>query len=229
MYWVEKMTEFFRCQLWKAILEENMNSVFKKMHIQLYICIKFTNELWSLRELNSLKVHSLYSRQRRTIWKYNMTCRKLKGKEVERDMPTSVTISAEWNLIWVTWWSCSNVKTKLWKESVIEGFPDSAVGQESACIGKDPSLITGSGRFPCRRDRLPTPRFLGFSCGSAGKESAYNLGDLGSIPGLGRSPGEVRGYPLQSSDLENSVYCSPWGPKLSDKTERFSLSLWTKF
>ena len=44
-----------------------MNSVFKKMHIQLYICIKFTNELWSLRELNSLKVHSLYSQQR---WNY---------------------------------------------------------------------------------------------------------------------------------------------------------------
>ena len=36
-------------------------------------------------------------------------------------------------------------------------------------------------------DRLPTPVFLGFPCGSAGKESAYSVGDLGSIPGLGRS------------------------------------------
>ena len=36
-------------------------------------------------------------------------------------------------------------------------------------------------------DRLPTPVFLGFSCGSAGKESAHHAGDLGSIPGLGRS------------------------------------------
>ena len=40
-------------------------------------------------------------------------------------------------------------------------------------------------------------------CGSAGKESACNAGDLGSIPGLGRSPGEGKGYPLQDSGLEN--------------------------
>ena len=50
-----------------------------------------------------------------------------------------------------------------------------------------------------RRDRLPTPVFLGFPGGSAGKESARNAGDLGSIPGLGRSPGEGLGYPLQYS------------------------------
>ena len=42
-------------------------------------------------------------------------------------------------------------------------------------------------------------------CGSAGKESACNVGDLGSIPGLGRSPGEGKGYPLQYSGLENSM------------------------
>ena len=46
--------------------------------------------------------------------------------------------------------------------------------------------------------------FLGFTCGSAGKESDCNAGDLGSIPGLGRSPGEGKGYPLQYSGLENS-------------------------
>ena len=38
---------------------------------------------------------------------------------------------------------------------------------------------------------------MGCRCGSAGKESACNMGDLGSIPGLGRSPGEGKGYPLQ--------------------------------
>ena len=54
-------------------------------------------------------------------------------------------------------------------------------------------------------DRLPTPIFLGFPCGSAGEESACNAGDLGSIPGLGRSPGEVKGYPLQYSGPENSM------------------------
>ena len=41
---------------------------------------------------------------------------------------------------------------------------------------------------------------------SAGKESAHNEGDLGSIPGLGRSPGEGKGYPLHYSGLENSVH-----------------------
>ena len=47
----------------------------------------------------------------------------------------------------------------------------------------------------------------GFPCGSAGKESACNAGDVGSIPGLGRSPGEGKGYPLQYSGLENSRDC----------------------
>ena len=59
--------------------------------------------------------------------------------------------------------------------------------------------------MPWRRDRLPTPVFLGFPGGSAGTESACNAGDLGSIPGLERSPGEGKGYPLQYSGLENSV------------------------
>ena len=48
---------------------------------------------------------------------------------------------------------------------------------------------------------------MGFPCGSAGKESACNVGDLGLIPGLGRSPGEGKGYPLQYSDLDNSMDC----------------------
>ena len=56
---------------------------------------------------------------------------------------------------------------------------------------------------PQRRNRLPTPVFLGFPCGSAGKEFACNVGDLGSIPGLG-IPGEGKGYPLQYSGLEDS-------------------------
>ena len=49
------------------------------------------------------------------------------------------------------------------------------------------------------------PVFLGFPCGSAGKESACNAGDLGLTPGLGRSPGEGKGYLLQYSGLENSM------------------------
>ena len=47
----------------------------------------------------------------------------------------------------------------------------------------------------------------GFPYGSAGKESTCNAGDLGLIPGLGRSPGEGKGYPLQHSCQENSMDC----------------------
>ena len=49
--------------------------------------------------------------------------------------------------------------------------------------------------------------FLGFPCGSANKESTCNVRDLGSIPRLGRSPGDGKGYPLQYSGLENSMDC----------------------
>ena len=48
---------------------------------------------------------------------------------------------------------------------------------------------------------------MGFPGGSAGKESTCSAGDLGSIPGLGRSPGEGKGYPLQYSGPENSMDC----------------------
>ena len=47
----------------------------------------------------------------------------------------------------------------------------------------------------------------GFPCGSAGEESTHNAGDLSSIPGFGRSPGEGKGYPLQYSGLEKSMDC----------------------
>ena len=52
--------------------------------------------------------------------------------------------------------------------------------------------------------------FLGFPGSSDGKESACNVGDLGSIPGLGRSTGERNGYPLQDSGLENSRDRGVW-------------------
>ena len=78
----------------------------------------------------------------------------------------------------------------------------------------------------------------GFPGGSEGKESACNSGDLGSIPGLGRSPGEENGNPLQYSCLENPmdrgalVGYSPWGCKDSDTTVRpnwTELSCWKGF
>ena len=51
----------------------------------------------------------------------------------------------------------------------------------------------------------------GFPYGSAGKEFTCNVGDLGSIPGSGRSPGEGNGYPLQYPGLENSMDCTVHG------------------
>ena len=70
---------------------------------------------------------------------------------------------------------------------------------------------------------LPTPVFLGFPCGSASEESTCNVGDLDSIPGLGRCPGEGNGYPLQYSDLEDSMDGMVHGVAESDMTERLSL------
>ena len=81
----------------------------------------------------------------------------------------------------------------------IKGFPDSSVGEESACNAGDPGLIPGSGRSPGEGIRLLIPVFLGFPCGSAGKESTSNTEDPGSIPGSGRSAGEETGYPFQYS------------------------------
>ena len=56
----------------------------------------------------------------------------------------------------------------------------------------------------------------GFPCSSAGKESTSNEGDLSSIPGLGRSPGEGKGFPLQYFGLENSMDCIVHGVAESD-------------
>ena len=70
-----------------------------------------------------------------------------------------------------------------------------------------PQFDSWVGKNCWTRDRLPTPIFLSFPGGSAGKEYTCNVGDLGSIPGLGRSPGEGNGYPFQYSGLENSIDC----------------------
>ena len=73
-------------------------------------------------------------------------------------------------------------------------------------------------KIPWRRDRLPTPVF-----GSAGKDSACNAGDQGSIPGLGRSPGDGKVYPLQYSGLENSMNSIVHGVTELGTTQQLSL------
>ena len=67
---------------------------------------------------------------------------------------------------------------------------------------------------------------MGFPGSSDGKESACSMGDWGSIPGLGRSPGEGKGYPLQYYGLENSLDCIVHGvtksqTQLSEPNEHF--------
>ena len=73
-------------------------------------------------------------------------------------------------------------------------FPDDAV---AASWGPHLEIVVLGGCL--------VPVLVGFPCGSAGKESTCNVGDLGSILGLGISPGKGKGYPLQYSDLENSM------------------------
>ena len=73
---------------------------------------------------------------------------------------------------------------------------------------------------------------LGFPGGSDSKGSTCNVRDLGSIPGLGRSPKEGNGYPLQYSGLENSMDRGAWraavpGITESNMTEQLSLFMYT--
>ena len=94
---------------------------------------------------------------------------------------------------------------------VVQLVKNLPVMQETPVQGHD----SWAGKFPWRRDRIPTSVFLGFPGDSDGKESACNVGDLGSIPGSGRYPGEGKGYPFQYYGL---------GCKESERTEQLSLS-----
>ena len=105
------------------------------------------------------------------------------------------------------------------------GFPGSSAGKESAYNAGDPEFDSWVWKICWRRDRLPTPVFLGFPGGSDGKEFICNEGDLGLSPGLGRSPGGGHDNPVQYSCLETPhgqrslAGNSHWGCKESDTTE----------
>ena len=80
-------------------------------------------------------------------------------------------------------------------------------------------------------EKLCSVPLCGFTGGSDAKEFACNAGDVGSIPGSGRSPGEGNGNPLKYSCLENPMdreawhATSPWGGKESDRTEQLTLCI----
>ena len=105
------------------------------------------------------------------------------------------------------------------------GFPDSSVDEKIHLQCRRPWFDSWVGKMPWRRDTLPTPVFLGFRGGSDDKKFYCNLGDLGLIPRLRRSPGGGHGNPLQYSCLENPygqrslVGYSPCGGKELDLTE----------
>ena len=78
---------------------------------------------------------------------------------------------------------------------------------------------------PLEKGWLPTPVFLGFLYGSAGKESARNAGDLGSIPELGRSRGEGNLFPLYYYGQKNSMDCVVHGvTKVGHNSGTFTLN-----
>ena len=88
-----------------------------------------------------------------------------------------------------------------------------------------PSAVSGAPVKPCLNlsgllsISIDLGRQVGFPGGSDDKESAFNVGDLGSIPGLGRSPGGGNGNPLQYSYLDNSLYRGAWPAKVHGVTK----------
>ena len=66
--------------------------------------------------------------------------------------------------------------------------------------------------------------FIGFPVGSDGKESACNAGDMGLIPGSGRSPGEGNGNPLQYSCLENPMDRGAWQATVRGVTKELDMT-----
>ena len=108
-----------------------------------------------------------------------------------------------------------------WRVTCVTSYKDEdtykCLEEDISCIVEAPSMLavvsqqTQASWFLIWLLAIPTPVFLGFPCGSAGKESAFNAGDLGLTLGLGRSFGEGKGYPLQYSGLETFMDCTVHG------------------
>ena len=113
-----------------------------------------------------------------------------------------------------------------WSHILLCLFPSSSTGKRTHLQCRRSWFDSCVRKFSRRRHRLPTPVSLSFPDGSDSKESACNVGDLGSTPGMEKSPGGGHGNPLQYSCLENPqgqrslVGYGPRGCKESDTTER---------
>ena len=104
-------------------------------------------------------------------------------------------------------WSSLGKNTVVGCHSLLQGIFLTQGLNPSLLQCRRPRFYSWVRKIHWRKGRLLTPVLLGFPCGLAGKESACNVGELGSIPGLGWSPGEGSSYPLQYSGLENSMDC----------------------
>ena len=89
-------------------------------------------------------------------------------------------------------------------------FPSSSTGKRTHLQCRRSWFDSCVRKFSRRRHRLPTPVSLSFPDGSDSKESACNVGDLGSTPGMEKSPGGGHGNPLQYSCLENHMDRGAW-------------------
>ena len=88
----------------------------------------------------------------------------------------------------------------------------------------NPRIKYLEGNLKRKKETVKLHSRKGFPGGSAGKESACNAGDLGLIPGLGRSPEEGKGYLLQYSGLDSSMDSTVNGVTESDTTEQLALT-----
>ena len=117
----------------------------------------------------------------------------------------------------------------------LQGLLGSSAGKESTLPCRRSWFHSRVRKVSWRRDKLPTPIVIGFPGGSDGKESAYNAGGLGSIPGLGRSPGGGHGNPHKYSYLESPhgqrslAGYSPRSRKKLDATEWLSTAQSIKY
>ena len=117
-------------------------------------------------------------------------------------------------LIWLLMYLYLNLNYLFYSLYFIRGFPlwssgwDSTLAMQVAWVQslvrelRSYMLCNAAKRFFFKKD---------FPCGSAGRESTSNVGDLGSTPGLWRYPGEEKGYTLQYSGLKNFMDCTDHG------------------